>query len=121
MWVCAPPSDHEVKVEEPCGDGADTELVEPWMTVRVNGVVPDDEPTASWSPDGAEAKVSSTVFGSSRRVTAWVRPSASVATSFSSRYDGYSWSGATNEPAATPVQLRMPCAWQVSGVEQWCI
>jgi hypothetical protein len=42
-WVCAPPSDQDVKpYEEPlstCGDGALIVLLEPTITVTENGVV----------------------------------------------------------------------------------
>ena len=62
-------------------------------------------------------KVSTTVRGSSRRVLVAVRPPESVAVSRSSRYDGYSWSGAVNEPLATPVKLCIGCVWQLDG--QW--
>jgi len=55
--------------------------------------------------------VIATVFGSSRRVIVRVSPKPSVAVSSSSRYDGYSWSGATNEPPA-PVRLCRTCVWQ---------
>ena len=42
-----------------------------------------------------------TVCGSSRMVRVSVRPPLSVAVSVSSRYDGYSWSGAAKLPEAT--------------------
>ena len=35
----------------------------------------------------------------------------------SSRYEGYSWSGALNEPLATPSKSWMWCMWQLDG--QW--
>jgi hypothetical protein len=44
-----------------------------------------------------------------------VSPPESVAVRSSSRYDGYSWSGAPNEPLATPVNVCTRCVWQVDG------
>ena len=88
-WLAAPPSDQPVKayVRPPsvCGPGALSPWVEPWMTVRVNGAAPLNEPTESCRPAGAVSNVSATVFGSSRRRTVLVRPDASVAVSSSSR------------------------------------
>ena len=48
-----------------------------------------------------------------------VSPPASVAVRRSSRCDGYSWSGAANEPLATPAKAWIGCAWQFDG--QWCM
>jgi hypothetical protein len=42
------------------GEGALTELLEPTVTMRVNGVVWLVDPTASWSPGGLVWKVRST-------------------------------------------------------------
>ena len=44
-----------------------------------------------------------------------VSPPESVAVSLSSRYDGYSWSGAVNEPDATPAKVCTGCEWQLEG------
>ena len=79
--------------------GAATELVEPTITVRWNELVCAVPFTVSDRPVGAVLKVRSTVRGSSwtEVVSAW--PSESVAVSCSSRNEGHSWSGATNEPA----------------------
>ena len=46
-----------------------------------------------------------------------VPPLASVAARRSDRVEGYSWSGATNEPDATPANWEIVCSWQVEG--QW--
>ena len=35
----APPSDHEANSYCPCGEGALMEFLDPWITVRLNGVV----------------------------------------------------------------------------------
>ena len=85
------------------------------MTVRVNGAAAVCEPTDSCSPAGADSNVSATVRGSSRRVTVCVSPAPSVAVSSSSRCDGYSWSGAENEPEAAPPQVWSGCVWQLPG------
>ena len=66
-----------------------TELVEPWMTVRLNGAVPAAPPTTSCSPVGADWKVSVTVRGSSWSDVDAELPAESVAVRTSSRYDGY--------------------------------
>jgi len=61
-------------------------------------------PTVSCSPVGLDRKVSATVCGSSRTVAVPVSPPLSVAVSCSSIQAGYSWSGAENEPLATPLK-----------------
>ena len=68
-------------------------------------------------PAGLDWNVRSTVCGSSWTDVEAVRPFASVAVSWSSRYDGYSWSGAENEPLATPGIVWIRCVWQFDG--QW--
>ena len=45
------------------------------------------------------------VRGNSTTLFEPVRPVESVAVSVSSRDAGYSWSGATNEPLATPLKV----------------
>ena len=47
-----------------------------------------------------------------------VWPLESVAVSFSSRYDGYSWSGVLNEPLGDAVEGLDGWEWQFDG--QWC-
>ncbi len=89
------------------------------MTVRMKGVVDDAPLTASCKPAGVDEKVSPTVMGSSRTVFVAVRPPASVAVSVSSRCEGYSWSGALNDPPATPGHVWMVWLWQFDG--QCCI
>ena len=102
--VCrrAPPSLHEDHVKRPCGEGALSQIADRASTVRVNGAGSASLPNASSSPGGTLASVTSVVRGFSRIVRVAVRPAASVAVSDSSRCDGYSWSGATKLPAATP-------------------
>ena len=72
------------------------------ITVRVNGAASVSLPSESSSPAASLASVRSAVRGSSRTVCVVLRPAASVAVSESSRCDGYSWSGATKLPDATP-------------------
>ena len=79
-------------------------LLDPMITVRVKVAVAWDPFTASLRPPGVLWKVSTTVRGSSRRVRVPVSPPESVAVRVSSRYDGYSWSGAVNEPLV-PVKV----------------
>ncbi len=85
------------------------------MTVRVNGAVDVTPFTESCRPVGVVAKLSVTVCGSRRTDVVPLTPPPSVAVSWSSRYDGYSWSGAVNEPFATPGQLWIVCEWQFDG------
>ena len=61
------------------GEVAVSEFAEPTMTVRVKGVVDETPPTASVKPDGCEAKLKTTVLGSSRSVAVELAPAASVA------------------------------------------
>src|SRR5918994_1216948 len=91
------------------------------MTVREKGVVDSAPFTTSFSPAaGSDRKLSSTVWGSRRTLLVSVKPPESVAVSLSSRYEGYSWSGAVNVPLATPENVSHTCSWQVSAVGQWC-
>ena len=90
-------------------------LVEPTITVRVNDDLELVLFTDERSPPGVVWKVRTTVFGSRRRVLVSVRPPESVAVSFSSRYDGYSWSGAAKDPLATPAKVCSGCVWQLDG------
>src|SRR5687767_1292133 len=90
------------------------------MTRRVNGAVCCSAPTESASPAGVDSNVRSTVRGSSRRVVVAVSvPSRAVR--ISSRWAGYSWSGALKLPEA-PVNVCSACWWQLVGTsaEQWC-
>src|SRR5258706_12979085 len=103
-----------------CGVGALTVLVEPWMTVRVNGAVPLVAPTVSCRPTGLDANVRSTVLGCTLTEVVLVRPPESVAVRRNSRYDGYSWSGAISVPLAMPLSVCIGCSWHTPGDEQWC-
>src|SRR5690242_16460029 len=85
------------------------------ITVRANGVVEAVGPTASSMPDGTEVKLRVTVFGSSLTDVEALRPLESVAVNVSRRYDGYSWSGAENDPLATPSNVWSGCVWQFDG------
>src|SRR3569833_331576 len=96
-----------------CGLSALIELVEPAITVRENGVRCCVPPTVSSAWFGLDVKISVTVFGCRSTVFEPVRPVESVAVKVSCRYDGYSWSGATNVPAATPGKSWTLCVWQV--------
>ena len=94
-------------------------MLDPTITVRVNGAAWLLAPTVSCSPAGLVWKVKSTVWGSRRMVSVSLRPPESVAVSVSSRYDGYSWSGPLNEPEATSSKVWTGCWWQPP-VAQWC-
>src|SRR4029453_3434388 len=92
-------------------------LVEPTITVWLNVAVPWVPLTVSFRPPGVVWKVSATVRGSSRTDLVSVRPPESRTVSWSSRYDGYSWSGAVKLPDLTPWKLWSWCWWQLDG--QW--
>ncbi len=120
LWVCAPRPTrrrrHSWFRPGLCGVVALSEFVEPTMTVRVKGVVEEMVLTASCKPGGrggeAEDDRLRIEAQGGRRADA---PPASVAVSLSSRYEGYSWSGALKEPLATPGQLWIVCEWQLEG------
>src|SRR4051812_33514078 len=85
------------------------------MTSNVKGAVAVSVPSVRLTPAGCDWTVIGTVFGFRSRVTVRVRPKLSVAVSCSSRCDGYSWSGATNEPPL-PVSDCTTCVWQDDGL-----
>src|SRR5437764_12503495 len=124
LCVAMPLSDHELKLKmllfSVCGLPAEIELAEPMITVLLNGVTPVVVLIPSVRPEGTEAKLSTAVFGSSRTLVVAERPPASVAVRSSSRYDGYSWSGALNEQLDTPAESCTWCVWQLlMSVGQW--
>ena len=80
-------------------------MLPPRITVFVNGVAAALLPAPIVNPEGTESSVSTVVFGSSRTLFVSLSPLESVAVSVSSRYDGYSWSGAVNEPWLMPVSV----------------
>src|SRR6185503_8621606 len=92
-----------------------TEFVDPTITLRVKGVVPEVGPTASWSPIGLDWNVRSTVCGRTSRDTVVVAPAESVAVARSSKWDGYSWSGAGNDPPAVSLNEPYVWVWQLDG------
>ena len=55
------------------------------------------------------------VAGNSSTSLCAVRPPESVTSTDSSRCDGYSWSGASNVPLLTPLNVSMMCEWQSDG------
>src|SRR5512132_621410 len=125
VWLCGPPSDHEVKLYVDflncCGDGALTEFAEPATTVTENGVLRGASLTTRLlraRPPGLVLKVSTTVFGSSRTLFVDVSPPESVAVSCSSSQHGYAWSGAVTDPLETPLIVWIKCVWQSVGVKQ---
>ena len=82
------------------------------MTSRVNGAVTVSPPSESRAPAGWLASVSWTVLGSSRRFAVPLSPLTSRAVSSISRYEGNSWSGAGNDPPATPPNDCSGWVWQ---------
>src|SRR5687767_10848616 len=85
------------------------------MSCRSKGVVETRLFTASWSPVGCVAKDRNTVSGCSCSDVDALAPFASVAVSVSARCAGYSWSGAENDPLATPGKDWRGCVWHVDG------
>src|SRR5262245_33037543 len=92
LWVAAPPSDQEAKsnvfAPDACGEAALTELLDPRITVCVNGVVSLAPSTATERPAGTDAKVRSTVWGNRLMLVEACWPPGWVTVSRSSRYDG---------------------------------
>ena len=117
-WLRAPPSDQATNVYTSpfsvWGDGAPSEIDEPMISVRTNGVVWPSGPAVSTRPGGSLASVRSTVSGKRKTLVVSLSPPASVAVSRISRCVGYSCSGAVNVPLA-PVNDCTVCAWQFAG------
>ena len=65
-------------------------MLEPTITVRVNGAACSDGPTTSRKPVGADWNVRSTVWGCRSTLFVSINPFASVAVNRNSRCDGYS-------------------------------
>ncbi len=97
-----------------------TLFVDPWITSRVNGAVAVSLPKVSSAPGGWLASVSIAVRGSSRRVALPIRPFVSRAVSAISRYDGKSWSGASNAPLAAPVNDWIVWLWHEPLMRSQC-
>ena len=74
----------------------------PWMKVWLCGATTPAPATVSAAPDGLLANVIGTLLGSSLTVSMSVRPWLSVTVTWSSRSEGYSWSGAGNDPVRWP-------------------
>ena len=85
------------------------EFFEPLITARVNGATPSAPLNTSRRPDGVDVNVRATVCGFRRTLSVSANPPESVAVNTSSRWAGYSWSGATNEPMATPRNVSSGC------------
>ena len=109
VWVRAPPFDQETQVHVTppcvCGEGALSVFLELTMTVRANGVGAVIELSPRIRPVGFARRVSVVVLGSSTTLCVAFSPCESVAVNTSSSEDGYSWSGARNEPPATPLKV----------------
>src|SRR5256885_3815279 len=88
---------------------------EPTITVRSNGAVAWASLKTSCNPVGDECRDRVTVCGSSSTDVDALIPPLSVAVKVSTRCDGYSWSGAANDPLAIPGQVWTSCGWQVDG------
>ena len=72
------------------------------MNGCVNGATSVKVPADSCRPAGTEIMDRLAVWGWMLTLAVPVLPSESVAVSWISRYDGYSWSGAGKLPLATP-------------------
>jgi hypothetical protein len=112
-WVAESPSDQDrnryVFPARCWRAGALTVLAEPTITVFENGVVSPPDPASSVRPGGLEVNARETVRGRSATLAIPGMPSALTAESWSSRYEGYSWSGAENVPLETPGKLWTTC------------
>ena len=76
--------------------------MEPSTSVAVNGVAAVVLLTTRSSPEGTVARLAETVRGWRSIVSVSLIPELSVAVNASRRNEGYSWSGALNEPLETP-------------------
>ena len=94
--------------------------MEPCAAVSVNGVVRVKAPTVTFTPDGLDVTDTFAVRKSTRRVTDDASPVESVAVSVTSIHEGYSWSGMTNDPDATPLVVPMACWWQSTPPSPQC-
>src|SRR4029453_9357094 len=74
----------------------DIDPAEPAIASALKGVGLEPCRYVTANPVGLVAKDSLVLTGSSRTLFTSVSPPASLAVSCNSRYDGYSWSGATN-------------------------
>src|ERR1044072_3321521 len=94
---CAPPSDQDEKSytfpARGWGVGALSEFCGFTITVRTRGVVEAVGPTVSFSPVGAESKLSCTVFGCRSMLVVVLVPVGAGAGSCSVRGDGEAWGG----------------------------
>src|SRR5690242_5201947 len=86
------------------------------MTVVLPGAVIAWPATSIGTPDGVDVTDTVFVFGWSWTLVVVFEPAESVAVSRISSFDGYSWSGAENEPLV-PVACSTKCSWQSAG--QW--
>lgn len=90
---CAPPSDHDLNCQAffafVCGEIAEIEWRDPWITVLLNGVAACAPSSVRARPPGLELSVRVTVLGSSGIDFVSVRPPESLAVSRSSKWDGY--------------------------------
>jgi hypothetical protein len=73
-WVCAPPSDQETNVLEPCGEGAPSVRVMFTTPVTAAGAVTGWPSMVSCNPDGLEASVMVERFGITSTYFSSVRP-----------------------------------------------
>src|SRR5438045_361033 len=83
-----------------CGDPALSEFEEPMITVFVNGAVWAAVFSPSCRPDGLVANVRFTVSGFRSTELDDDTPAPSVTVRVRWMCEGYSWSGAVNEPLA---------------------
>src|SRR3954470_13823944 len=115
-WLCAPPSDQESNSNGKklrVWSAADRLIRSPWMSWRVNGVVP--TPRASTlRPDGTELTVTVATFGKIDTVWLVWSPPESVTVTVSCRYEGNSCAGPVNEPEE-PLKVPVGCSWQLPG------
>ena len=85
------------------------EFCELTMTVFVTGAVAVVSFRPRPKPEGLLLNVRFTVLGLTMTLVALSVPEESLAVSLISREDGYSWSGATNDPLEIPVKVWMSC------------
>ena len=113
MWLAAPPSDQAEKTYvvplSVCGVGALREFCELTIMVLVNGAIAVEAFKPSLRPEGLLTSVSATVLGFKVMLAVLSVPEESMAVRLICSEDGYSWSGAKNDPLAIPVNVWRVC------------
>jgi hypothetical protein len=123
LWLAAPPSDHAEKTYvvplSVCGVGALIEFCELTITVLVNRAIAVEAFKPSLRPEELLTSVRATVLGFKVMLAELSVPEESLAVRLICSEDGYSWSGAKNDPFVIPVNVWMVCVTVRGAVVQY--